>query len=89
MNFGNDAPSGDIRSSTFNVSDVRVDGQGTNYVGSRQTTASPNSTKPLGKLLSGTGGDQYDPLFDSIEPSSPITKKSGRGQKLKKEENLI
>lgn len=84
LNFGNDAPSGDIRSSTFNVSDVRVDGQGTNYVGSRQTTASPNSTKPLGKLLSGTGGDQYDPLFDSIEPSSPITKKSGRGQKLKK-----
>ena len=84
LNFGNDAPSGDIRGSTFNLNSVHVDGQGTNYVGSRQTVASPNSTKPLGKLLSGTDDDQYDPLFDSIEPSSPITKKSDRGQKLKK-----
>ncbi|XP_022921950.1 uncharacterized protein LOC111430056 [Cucurbita moschata] len=85
LNFGNDAPSGDIRSSTFNVSNVHVDGQGANYVGTRQTTASPNSTKPLGKVLLSTGGDQYDPLFDSIEPSLPISKKSDCGQKLEKE----
>ncbi|XP_023531277.1 uncharacterized protein LOC111793568 [Cucurbita pepo subsp. pepo] len=84
LNFGNDAPSGDIRDSTFNASNARVDGQGANYVGSRLTTASPNSTKPLGKLLPSAGGDQYDPLFDSMEPSSPIIKKSDRGQKLEK-----
>lgn len=84
LNFGNDAPSGDIRDSTFNVSSVRVDGQGASYVGSRLTTASPNSTKPLGKLLPSPGGDQYDPLFDSIEPSSPIIKKSDRSKKMEK-----
>lgn len=84
VNFENDAPSGDIRDSTFNVSNVRFDGQGANYVGSRQTMASPKSTKPLEKFLPSPGGDQYDPLFDSIEPSSPITKKPKRGRKLEK-----
>lgn len=57
--------------------------QGNNYgpsryregdgVGSRKT-ASPKPARAVGQILPGSGAEQYDPLFDSIEPSSSLKK---------------
>ncbi|XP_048228487.1 serine/arginine repetitive matrix protein 2-like isoform X1 [Ricinus communis] len=51
----------------FSLNHASVDVQG---VGSRQTASSPISARGAGKIIPGSGGDQYDPIFDSIEPSS-------------------
>ncbi|KAI9117291.1 hypothetical protein K1719_011457 [Acacia pycnantha] len=57
-----------------------VNEQGVFGVGSRQTT-SPESARANRQMPPRSGGDQYDPLFDSIEPSSTSLKKSHLDQK--------
>ncbi|KAK8573893.1 hypothetical protein V6N13_096824 [Hibiscus sabdariffa] len=56
-----------------------VHGRGIEY---QQATLSPNSTRSFGQNFLRTGGDQYDPLFDSIEPSSSLSRKNSCIQKL-------
>ncbi|ONI08891.1 hypothetical protein PRUPE_5G206700 [Prunus persica] len=83
LNQENDAPSGNIFDAPSILSQVPVDGQGVGSVGSRQTTSSPSSARAVGQLLPKSDGEQYDPLLDSIEPSSTPCKKSGHGEKQK------
>ncbi|KAL6281448.1 hypothetical protein ACE6H2_018329 [Prunus campanulata] len=83
LNQENDAPSGNIFDTPSILSQVPVDGQGVGSIGSRQTTSSPSSARAVGQLLPKSEGEQYDPLLDSIEPSSTPCKKSGHGQKQK------
>jgi hypothetical protein len=75
------APSSNNYDRSFKLSHVPVDGLGVGSVGSRQTTSSPSSTKAVGQILPRLGGDQYDPLFDSIEPSSNLLRRDDHGQK--------
>ncbi|XVE56788.1 hypothetical protein DITRI_Ditri04bG0039100 [Diplodiscus trichospermus] len=56
-----------------------VDGRG---IGLQQTTSSSNSARAIGQNFPRSGGDQYDPLFDSIEPSTRLSRKSDYSQKL-------
>lgn len=65
----------------FPFSHALVDGIGISSVGSRQTTSSPKSATLMDRDLPRVGGDQYDPLFDSIEPSSSSVKKVDRAHK--------
>lgn len=58
-----------------------VDGQGVGSSGSRQTTSSPSSARAVGQLLPKADSEQYDPLFDSIEPSSNPLNKNNHSQK--------
>ncbi|TKY73292.1 Zinc finger CCCH domain-containing protein 55 [Spatholobus suberectus] len=58
-----------------------VNGEGDGGVGSRQSASSSKSARALGQILPRSGGDQYDPLFDSIEPSSSSLKKNDFDQK--------
>uniref|UniRef100_A0A2P2JTR3 Serine/arginine repetitive matrix protein 2 n=1 Tax=Rhizophora mucronata TaxID=61149 RepID=A0A2P2JTR3_RHIMU len=51
-----------------------IDGQDVDSVGSRRATSSSDSPKVIGQIPR-SGGDQYDPLFDSIEPSSNLYQK--------------
>ncbi|TQD99973.1 hypothetical protein C1H46_014352 [Malus baccata] len=62
-------------------SSIQDNGQGVGSGGSRQTTSSPSSARAAGQLLPKSDGEQYDPLWDSIEPSSALLKKHGHGQK--------
>ncbi|KAJ4831847.1 hypothetical protein Tsubulata_017513 [Turnera subulata] len=62
-----DSPYASKYSSSLNH--APVDGQGVN-VGSRHATAAPNSTWGAGQGIRVPGGNQYDPIFDSIEPST-------------------
>ncbi|KAM2755614.1 hypothetical protein PS2_017597 [Malus domestica] len=62
-------------------SSIQDNGQGVGSVGSRQTTSSPSSARAAGQLLPKSDGEQYDPLWDSIEPSSALLKKHGHDQK--------
>lgn len=57
---------------SFGLSNVHVDGHKSGIFGSRQMASSPNSRGYMLKAI----GDQYDPLFDSIEPTSSSLKKS-------------
>ncbi|PON70563.1 Zinc finger, CCCH-type [Parasponia andersonii] len=59
----------------FSLSYAAVDGQGVGSFGSRQTTSSPSSARAVGQILPRASGDQYDPLFDSVEPSSNAKRK--------------
>ncbi|CAJ1975401.1 unnamed protein product [Sphenostylis stenocarpa] len=59
-------------SSRFNH--TPVNGEGNAGVGSRQSASSSKSGRALGQVLPRSGDDQYDPLFDSIEPSSTLRK---------------
>lgn len=82
--FGSGAFGQDYHSrynTAFPFSHALVDGIGIGSVGSRQTTSSPKSTSLMGRALPRVGGDQYDPLFDSIEPSSSSVKKVDRAHK--------
>ncbi|TXG51620.1 hypothetical protein EZV62_024144 [Acer yangbiense] len=65
----------------FNLSHTQVDGQDIGSARSRQATSSPNSARAVGQNFPMSGGDQYDPLFDSIEPSSKLSKKFNNFQK--------
>jgi hypothetical protein len=58
-----------------------VDGQGVGSAGSRQTTSSPSSARAVGQLLAKADSEQYDPLFDSIEPSPNPLDKNNHNQK--------
>ncbi|KDP31365.1 hypothetical protein JCGZ_11741 [Jatropha curcas] len=60
----------------LSLSNASVDGG----AGSRLST-SPTPARGLSKLNPRSGGDQYDPLFDSIEPSSNAYRKSDCIQK--------
>lgn len=80
-NQDNGAPSGNMFDTPGNLSQVLVDGQGVGSVGSRQTTSSPSSARAAGQLLPKSEAEQYDPLWDSIEPSSALLEKHGHGQK--------
>ncbi|XP_074316466.1 uncharacterized protein LOC141652766 isoform X2 [Silene latifolia] len=59
---------------SFSLSNVPSEGQAASGYGSRQFLSSPNSMR-AGGGMSRSGGDQYDPLFDSIEPSSKRSQK--------------
>jgi hypothetical protein len=85
------APCSNKYDRSFNLSHVPVDGLGVGSVGSRQTTSSPSSTKAVGQILPRLGGDQYDPLFDSIEPSSNSFRRDDHGlnQELSGESDTI
>ncbi|GMI95233.1 hypothetical protein HRI_003192600 [Hibiscus trionum] len=63
----------------FSLAHDPVHGRG---IGSQQATFSPNSSRAFGQNFLRTGGDQYDPLFDSIEPSSSLSRKNSCIQKL-------
>lgn len=64
----------------LSLNHASVDGHGVS-VGSRQAAYSPNSARGTGIIIPRSGGDQYDPLFDSIEPSSNSFKKFDHIQK--------
>ena len=66
----------------FGLSHFPADKQGVSSLASRQTISSPNSATAGRQILSRSGGDQYDPLFDSIEPSSNSYVKLDHVQKL-------
>ncbi|KAL5544642.1 hypothetical protein UlMin_008426 [Ulmus minor] len=66
---------------SFGLSHVAADEQGVGNFGSRQTTSSPSSARAVAQVLPTFGSDQYDPLFDSIEQSSNVSKKREHGQK--------
>ncbi|XP_021285703.1 uncharacterized protein LOC110417594 isoform X3 [Herrania umbratica] len=65
--------------SPFSLTHGPVDGRS---IGSQQATSSPNSARAIGQNFPRSGGDQYDPLFDSIEPSSRLSRKFDYIQKL-------
>uniref|UniRef100_A0A803M0Q3 C3H1-type domain-containing protein n=1 Tax=Chenopodium quinoa TaxID=63459 RepID=A0A803M0Q3_CHEQI len=56
------------------VGGIKCDGQSAGDHGSRQIISSSNSSKVGGQTLPTSGGDQYDPLFDSINPFSESIK---------------
>ncbi|XVF49938.1 hypothetical protein PTKIN_Ptkin04bG0056600 [Pterospermum kingtungense] len=69
------------KDTTYNKTHVTLthppaDGRG---IGS---TSSPNSARAIGQNFPRLGGDQYDPLFDSIEPSTRLSRKFDYIQKL-------
>ncbi|KAL9227308.1 hypothetical protein vseg_003011 [Gypsophila vaccaria] len=55
--------------SSFSLSHGAIEGQAASGYGSRQILSSPNSMRS-GERMPRLGGVQYDPLFDSMEPSS-------------------
>ncbi|KAJ6732576.1 hypothetical protein OIU79_003631 [Salix purpurea] len=57
----------DDHSSSWNH--ASLDGQDAS-VGSRQPIPSPNSARDVAQIIPRSGSDQYDPFFDSIEPTS-------------------
>ncbi|XVF11772.1 hypothetical protein REPUB_Repub08aG0057000 [Reevesia pubescens] len=63
----------------FSLTHAPVDGSG---IGLQQATSTPNSVKAVGQNFSRSGADQYDPLFDSIEPSTRFSRKFDYIQKL-------
>lgn len=55
----------------------------------RQNPSSPKSARAVGQSLPRSGGEQYDPLFDSIEPSSSLKKfDSDQKQEVTSESNI-
>ncbi|XP_022728743.1 uncharacterized protein LOC111284284 isoform X2 [Durio zibethinus] len=56
-----------------------VDGR---VIGSQQATSSSISARDIGLNFPRSGGDQYDPLFDSIEPSTRLSRNFDYIQKL-------
>ncbi|KAL1108510.1 hypothetical protein V6Z11_D03G114800 [Gossypium hirsutum] len=63
----------------FSLAHAPVDGR---RIGLQEATSSPNSARDIGQNSSRSGGDQYDPLFDSIEPSTRLSRKFDHMQKL-------
>ncbi|KAF9681004.1 hypothetical protein SADUNF_Sadunf06G0180600 [Salix dunnii] len=57
-----------------------LDGQGVS-VGTRQPIPLPNSSGGVAQIIPSSGGDQYDPFFDSIEPTSNSFKRLDHIQK--------
>lgn len=69
------------------LSHVPVDGQGVGSLSSRIMTSAPNSARDAAQMLPRSGSDQYDPIFDSIEPSSSSFKRSDHGKKREATDN--
>lgn len=65
----------------FSLSHVSADRQGSGSLASRQIISSPNSATAGHQISSRSGGDQYDPLFDSIEPTLNSFRKFDHVQK--------
>eukprot|EP00258_Populus_trichocarpa_P043606 XP_024459625.1 uncharacterized protein LOC7462250 isoform X2 [Populus trichocarpa] len=57
-----------------------LDGQGVS-VGTRHPIPSPNSARGVAQIIPSSGGDQYDPFLDSIEPTSNSFKRLDHIQK--------
>lgn len=74
FNQEQDIPFGNKYGASLSSSHTPVDGQGIGSLGSQNMTTSRSSAHTI-EHLPRPSGDQYDPLFDSIEPSS-------KGQKL-------
>ncbi|KAK9267020.1 hypothetical protein L1049_025289 [Liquidambar formosana] len=84
-----DAPYGYKYDTPFSLSHLPVDGHRVGSLGSRQMS-SPNSARSIGQVFPRMGGDQYDPLFDSIEPSSnPFGKFDVRKQELTNDSDIM
>lgn len=66
--------------SSFGLGHASIDGQAAGDHGSRQIISSSQSSKAGGHTLPKSGGDQYDPLFDSLDPSSESLKKHAEKQ---------
>lgn len=66
---------------TTYCSHAQVEVRDTGSDGSRQATSSPNSPKAVGQNFTRSGGDQYDPLLDSFEPSSNFSNKTNNVKK--------
>lgn len=66
--------------SAFSLSNMPIDGHPAESLGSRNIT--PPSARTAEGMFPQPGGNQYDPLYDSIEPSTNLLKKSDPGQKL-------
>ncbi|XP_059642278.1 uncharacterized protein LOC132284211 [Cornus florida] len=76
-----DIPHSFKHDTSFSLSHDPVDGQGIGSLSSRHTTSSPNPARAVEHVLPRLGGEQYDPLFDSIEPSSNSFRKFDHGKK--------
>lgn len=79
-NQGKGIPYSNTYNDPFSLSHVPVDGQGVGSIGSESMTCSPNSAA-VKKMLPRSSGDNYDPLFDSIELSSNSFRTSDNYQK--------
>lgn len=58
------------------------EGKGVGSISSRNMNISPTSMRYFARNIPRSGGDQYDPLFDSIEPSLNSFRKSDHGNKI-------
>ncbi|CAN4099406.1 unnamed protein product [Withania somnifera] len=65
--------------SAFSLSKMTIDGHPAESLGSRNI--SPPSARTAEGMFLQPGGNQYDPLYDSIEPSTNLLKKFDPGQK--------
>ncbi|KAM3307930.1 putative protein isoform X2 [Capsicum chacoense] len=65
--------------SAFSLSNMPIDGHPAESLASRNIT--PPSAHTAEGMFPRPGGNQYDPLYDSIEPSTNLLKKSDPGQK--------
>ncbi|CAN4100368.1 unnamed protein product [Withania somnifera] len=65
--------------SAFSLSNMPIDGHPAESLGSRIIT--PPSARTAEGMFPRSGGNQYDPLYDSIEPSTNLLKNSDPGQK--------
>ncbi|XP_050376894.1 uncharacterized protein LOC126794272 [Argentina anserina] len=85
LNFSSNIPIQEKNVPAANMFDtpvqVPIDGQGVGSAGSRRTTLSPSSAGAVGQLLQTSVSGQYDPLFDSIEPSGNILNNHDQSQK--------
>lgn len=71
--------SSDRNCASFSLHNVPVDGRPAESLGSHNTP--PHSTSAANRILCMPGDDQYDPLLDSIEPSTNSFRKSDPVQK--------
>ncbi|THG15267.1 hypothetical protein TEA_029709 [Camellia sinensis var. sinensis] len=74
-----DLPYSNLHDASLSLSHVPVYGQGIGSLGSRHMTSLPKSAQATN--LPRPGSDQYDLLFDSIEPSSNSFNKFDHGQR--------
>ncbi|CAO2818468.1 unnamed protein product [Amaranthus hypochondriacus] len=65
---GREATAGIKHDGSFDLGHAPIDGQTAGDNGSRKIISSSNSSKAGGQPALKTSGDQYDPLFDSIDP---------------------
>ncbi|XP_010322582.1 zinc finger CCCH domain-containing protein 55-like isoform X2 [Solanum lycopersicum] len=73
--------------SAFSLSNMPIEGHPAESLGSRNIT--PPSAHTAEGMFFQPGGNQYDPLYDSIEPSTNLLKKSDPGPKLEVTDNLL